>query len=89
MKLEHEGPPVEDAGDGKYSHSVSGTSSDIITCENIATIVEKATKIPVQRLLSTDKGRLLNLERALRQQVCFPLPSNRTRVIYRRNLCCG
>ena len=71
VRLEHEGPDIEDADEfERNSHAISGISSDIITPESIAAIVEKATKVPVQRLLSTDKSRLLNLGNALRQQVC-------------------
>jgi ATP-dependent Clp protease ATP-binding subunit ClpB len=70
--LERRGPEPVERGD---SLSVDGrrlarTSPHTITPESIAAIVEKATKIPIQRLLATDKSRLLNLEAALSQQVC-------------------
>ncbi|GBE84539.1 Heat shock protein [Sparassis crispa] len=72
VRLEHQGPNVvDDTPDlvGSSRHIISRTSPDIITPESIAAIVEKATKIPVSRLLATDKSRLLNLESALSQQV--------------------
>ena len=75
VRLEHQGPGIVEDGNelftgGRNRHALSRTSPDIITPESIAAIVEKATKIPVQRLLATDKSRLLHLESALSQQVC-------------------
>ncbi|KAF8549018.1 P-loop containing nucleoside triphosphate hydrolase protein [Imleria badia] len=52
--------------DGQH---VSLSSPDIITQENIAVVVEKATKIPVRQLLSSDKKRLLNVHNALKAKV--------------------
>ncbi|TFK51597.1 hypothetical protein OE88DRAFT_1801793 [Heliocybe sulcata] len=41
----------------------------IITSESIAAIVERSTKIPVQRLLASEKAKLMGLEIALSDQV--------------------
>jgi len=78
-ELERRGPAPVEGGYrlfGQGHRPMTRTSPHTITPESIAAIVEKATKIPVQQLLSTDRSRLLNLETALSQQVCtFTLPS--------------
>ncbi|EED86034.1 predicted protein, partial [Postia placenta Mad-698-R] len=73
-ETENRGPKVADnmKALNAYEHRryiVSRSSPDIITPESIAEVVERATKIPVQRLLASDKTRLLGLEDALAQQV--------------------
>ncbi|OSX58920.1 hypothetical protein POSPLADRAFT_1049090 [Postia placenta MAD-698-R-SB12] len=73
-ETENRGPKVADnvKALNTYEHrryTVSRSSPDIITPESIAEVVERATKIPVQRLLASDKTRLLGLEDALAQQV--------------------
>lgn len=75
-ETENRGPKVADnvKALNTYEHrryTVSRSSPDIITPESIAEVVERATKIPVQRLLASDKTRLLGLEDALAQQVCL------------------
>lgn len=71
LDLENQGPVIDEALHeilGKY-YSLFLVSPDIVTPESIAAIVERATKIPVQRLLVNDKTRLLDLEGALSKQV--------------------
>lgn len=73
-ETENRGPKVADnvKALNTYEHrryTVSRSSPDIITPESIAEVVERATKLPVQRLLASDKTRLLGLEDALAQQV--------------------
>ena len=51
----------------RYAHVQA--SPHIVTQESVAIIVERATRIPVQRLLAAEKGQLLGLEQALSAQV--------------------
>jgi ATP-dependent Clp protease ATP-binding subunit ClpB len=60
--------PREDSAVTEGQH-VLLSSPDIITQENIAMVVEKATKIPVRQLLNSDKRRLLNVHNALKAKV--------------------
>ena len=46
-----------------------GSGIDIVTPEAIAEVVARATNIPVGRLLSTEKEKLIRLERRLREDV--------------------
>ncbi|KAH7907044.1 P-loop containing nucleoside triphosphate hydrolase protein [Hygrophoropsis aurantiaca] len=69
IRLEQRGPKFSDKTDDKNRRVVSATSPDIITAASIAAIVEKATKIPVQQLLDTDKSRLLDLRASLGAKV--------------------
>ncbi|KAF7798383.1 hypothetical protein EIP86_009604 [Pleurotus ostreatoroseus] len=52
-----------------YDRLVLSVSPHTVTAESIAVVVQKATKIPVQRLLASDKSRLLDLGPALAKQV--------------------
>lgn len=45
------------------------SDSNTVTSEHIAEIVAKWTNIPVTRLMSTEKDKLLNIERVLKQEV--------------------
>ncbi|KXN90030.1 hypothetical protein AN958_05035 [Leucoagaricus sp. SymC.cos] len=46
-----------------------GSGTDIVTPESIAEIVARWTNIPVTRLITTEKEKLLRLEKVLAQQV--------------------
>jgi len=46
-----------------------GSGTDIVTPESIAEIVARWTNIPVTRLVTTEKEKLLRLENVLGQQV--------------------
>lgn len=46
-----------------------GSGTDIVTPESIAEIVARWTNIPVTRLVTTEKEKLLKLEKVLAQQV--------------------
>lgn len=72
LAMERQGPAV--VHPGLDSSGCTRTSPDTITAESIAAIVERATKIPVQRLLASDRSRLLDLEQNLRKQVCTLAP---------------
>ncbi|KAH7911543.1 P-loop containing nucleoside triphosphate hydrolase protein [Hygrophoropsis aurantiaca] len=69
IRLEQRGPKFSDKTDDKNRRAVSTTSPDVITAASIAAIVERATKIPVQQLLDTDKSRLLDLQTSLEVKV--------------------
>lgn len=47
----------------------SSLIKDTVTSEEIASIVSKWTKIPVTKLLETDKNKLLNLENELKSKI--------------------
>ncbi|WP_051630149.1 ATP-dependent Clp protease ATP-binding subunit [Mycoplasma simbae] len=49
--------------------SNSSLIKDTVTSEEIAAIVSKWTKIPVTKLLESDKSKLLNLEKDLKQRI--------------------
>jgi ATP-dependent Clp protease ATP-binding subunit ClpB len=47
----------------------NGSGTDIVTPESIAEIVSRWTNIPVTRLVTTEKEKLLRLEKVLSRQV--------------------
>ena len=53
----------------KASQEVEGTESDTVTPEQIAEIVARWTSIPVTRLMSSEKDKLLRLEKILAENV--------------------
>jgi ATP-dependent Clp protease ATP-binding subunit ClpB len=53
----------------KASQEVEGTESDTVTPEQIAEIVARWTSIPVTRLMSSEKEKLLRLEKILAENV--------------------
>ncbi|KAF5357701.1 hypothetical protein D9758_007538 [Tetrapyrgos nigripes] len=68
LKLEADGPNFK--GSATLSgRTLSRISPYTITPESIAAMVEKATKIPIQRLLAEEKTKLLTLEENLAKQV--------------------
>ena len=72
VTIEQKGPtkvelPASLSGPGRFFFT--STAPDVITPESVAAVVERATKIPVQRLLASDKNRLLNLQESLAKQV--------------------
>ena len=50
-------------------HAAGGSDSDTVTSEAIAEIVGRWTSIPVTRLMSTEKEKLLRMEKILSQDV--------------------
>lgn len=60
-KLEQQ-KAAEDAASG-------GTSADTVTADSIAEIVAKWTSIPVTRLVTTEKEKLLRMEKILAESV--------------------
>ena len=53
----------------KAAEDAEGTGSDMVTSEQIAEIVARWTSIPVTRLMSTKKEKLLHLEKVLAESV--------------------
>lgn len=53
----------------KAAEDAEGTGSDTVTPEQIAEIVARWTSIPVTRLMSTEKEKLLRLEKILAENV--------------------
>lgn len=49
--------------------AANGSGSDIVTPESIADIVSRWTNIPVTRLVTTEKEKLLRLEKVLAEHV--------------------
>lgn len=70
LSLEKSAPETTAHGHDRLIFSVSPHT---VTSESIAVVVQKATNIPVQRLLASDKSHLLNLESALNDKV-RPIP---------------
>jgi ATP-dependent Clp protease ATP-binding subunit ClpB len=48
-----------------------GMAEDVVTPEAIAEIVGRWTSIPVTKLMSTEKEKLLRMEKILSESVCF------------------
>ncbi|MBU4689442.1 AAA family ATPase [Mycoplasma zalophidermidis] len=55
--------------ENEINNSNASLIKDTVTSEEIATIVSKWTKIPVTKLLESDKNKLLNLEKELKQRI--------------------
>lgn len=55
----------------KAKNHQSGKNPHDITPERIAAIVQRATRIPVERLLASDKDNLLELQTKLEEKVRF------------------
>lgn len=53
----------------KEEDAAAGGGSDTVTAEQIAEIVARWTSIPVTRLLSTEKEKLLRMEKILAEEV--------------------
>ncbi|EIN13756.1 hypothetical protein PUNSTDRAFT_58027 [Punctularia strigosozonata HHB-11173 SS5] len=53
----------------KAEEDAAGTGKDVVTPEQIAEIVGRWTNIPVTRLMSTEKEKLLRLEKTLAENV--------------------
>jgi ATP-dependent Clp protease ATP-binding subunit ClpB len=53
----------------KAAEAASGTGADVVTADSIADIVAKWTHIPVTRLVTTEKEKLLRMEKILAEQV--------------------
>ncbi|KAG8963487.1 hypothetical protein FRC00_006326 [Tulasnella sp. 408] len=50
----------------------AGIMTPVITAEDVAAVVERSTKIPITRLLATDKEELLHLEEILMEKIGSP-----------------
>jgi ATP-dependent Clp protease ATP-binding subunit ClpB len=53
----------------KAEEDAAGTGKDVVTPEHIAEIVGRWTNIPVTRLMSTEKEKLLRMEKVLSESV--------------------
>ncbi|KAH6917389.1 heat shock protein [Coprinopsis sp. MPI-PUGE-AT-0042] len=53
----------------KAAEAADGTGADVVTADSIADIVAKWTHIPVTRLVTTEKEKLLRMEKILADQV--------------------
>lgn len=58
-----------DALEAKKAAEVAGSGADLVTPDQIAEIVARWTNIPVTRLLTTEKEKLLRLEKILAEHV--------------------
>ncbi len=53
----------------KAAEDSAGTGNDVVTPEQIAEIVARWTSIPVTRLMSTEREKLLRMEKVLSESV--------------------
>ena len=69
-KLQHGTiPKLEKELDELKSHNSSELLSDNVTEEDIASVISKMTNIPLSKLVSSEKEKLLNLENSMKSRV--------------------
>ena len=62
-------PELKQKLDNLTKQSTGGILSDVVTSEDIAEVISKWTNIPITKLMSSEKDKILHLEENLKQRV--------------------
>ena len=62
-------PELKQKLDNLTKQSSGGILSDVVTSEDIAEVISKWTNIPITKLMSSEKDKILNLEENLKKRV--------------------
>lgn len=62
-------PELKQKLDNLTKQSTGGILSDVVTSEDIAEVISKWTNIPITKLMSSEKDKILNLEENLKKRV--------------------